>query len=287
MTIINDPRCTEYRLVGHPEKPARISRTLDLLKLQKSLSIEWSEPAPVEEAQLLRAHPQRHLDRLLVQEDLDGDTAWYPGIDQHARRSVGGALRALELARKGRPNFCLMRPPGHHACRERAMGFCYLGTMAITVLEALATGARRVGVLDFDVHHGNGTEDILKSEKGVIFCSIHQHPCYPGTGTADVGEHCHNYPVAPKTPRAEWLATVLKALERIAAAKPDLIGISAGFDAYSKDPLANGTLEREDFHAIGAAIRKLGIPVFSILEGGYSLDLPDLILHYLLGLEGR
>lgn len=286
MTIITDPRCTEYRSVGHPEKPTRVLRTVELLKRQQALPLQWAEPAEVSDATLLRAHPQSHLDRLTSPEDFDGDTAWHPGIDAHARRSVGGALRALELARKGEAAFSLMRPPGHHATKTQAMGFCYLSTMAIAVLEALATGSKRVGVLDFDVHHGNGTEDVLRGVAGATFCSIHQHPCYPGTGTADVGGNCFNFPVAPRTPREEYRKVIGRALERLKAAKLDVIGVSAGFDAYAKDPLAQETLEREDFQWIGEELRKMGVPVFSILEGGYSPDLPELVLAYLSGLAG-
>src|SRR5262245_42795654 len=186
MTIITDPRCTEYRSLGHPEKPQRVSRTVDLFRRQNILKLGWAEPVAVSDQVLLRAHSQGHLDRLQVQQDFDGDTAWHPDIDQHARRSVGGALKALALARQGLPALSLMRPPGHHATRDHAMGFCYLSSMAIAILEALAGGAKKAAVLDFDVHHGNGTEDILKGRKDVVFCSIHQHPCYPGTGTSDV-----------------------------------------------------------------------------------------------------
>lgn len=287
MTIITDPRCTEYRTVGHPEKPTRILRTAEALRRQKAIELTWAEPAAVIDAMLLRAHPQRHLDRLLIAEDFDGDTAWHQGIDQHARRGVGGAIKAVELARKGDYPLSLLRPPGHHATRERAMGFCYLSSMAIATLDALATGSKRVAVLDFDVHHGNGTEDVLRGVAGATFCSIHQFPCYPGTGESDVGGNCFNFPVAPQTPREEYRKVIGRALDRIRAAKPDLVGVSAGFDAYARDPLAQETLEREDFQWIGTELRQLGVPVFSILEGGYSPDLPDLVLAYLLGLAGK
>lgn len=287
MTIITDPRCTEYRAAGHPEKPVRVSRTVDLLKGQKSLDLSWAEPAAVTDAQLLRAHSAGHLDRLKVMQDFDGDTPFFPGIGDHARRGVGGALHALELARKGEPVFSLLRPPGHHATRNHPMGFCYLGSLAIAALEAKAAGVKRVALFDFDVHHGNGTEDIVAGVDGISFASVHQHPCYPGTGTADVGGNCFNFPVAPHTPRAEWRSAFTKALDRLKASKPEVLGVSAGFDAYVRDPLAQGTLEKEDFHWLGQQVREFGVPAFSILEGGYSTDLPELVLHYLLGLAGK
>jgi acetoin utilization deacetylase AcuC-like enzyme len=159
--------------------------------------------------------------------------------------------------------------------------------MAIAALEAKATGAKQVAVLDFDVHHGNGTEDILAGVAGIAFASVHQHPCYPGTGTADVAGNCFNYPLAGGTSREQWRATLSRAIERLKATKPDILGVSAGFDAYVGDPLAQGTLEKEDFHWLGQQMRAVGVPVFSILEGGYSLDLPELVLHYLLGLDGK
>src|SRR5205823_10438729 len=140
----------------------------------------------------------------------------------------GAALEALKAARAGESVFSLMRPPGHHATRERAMGFCYLSNIAIAVLEALATGAKRVTVYDFDVHHGNGTEAILLNKPGAAFFSIHQYPAYPGTGTEDVGENCFNYPVAPQTPRPEYRRVLTKALERLLTFKPDIVAVSAG-----------------------------------------------------------
>ena len=167
------------------------------------------------------------------------------------------------------------------------MGFCYLNSIAIAVLEALATGAKRVAVYDFDVHHGNGTEAILLNKSGAAFFSIHQYPCYPGTGTANVGKNCFNYPVAPFTPRPEYRKVLARALDDLKKFKPDLVAVSAGFDAYAHDPIANETLEAEDFHWLGELLRKLGVPMFSLLEGGYSGDLPDLILACLKGLAGK
>jgi acetoin utilization deacetylase AcuC-like enzyme len=166
------------------------------------------------------------------------------------------------------------------------MGFCYLNNIAIAALEALATGAKRVAIYDFDVHHGNGTEAILLNQPGVAFISIHQFPCYPGTGTRNLGNNCFNYPVPPQTPRAEYRHILTSAFDQLKAFKPDLVGVSAGFDCYARDPLAQETLEAEDFHWLGEQLRSLSLPVFSLLEGGYSDDLPELILAYLKGLEG-
>jgi acetoin utilization deacetylase AcuC-like enzyme len=167
------------------------------------------------------------------------------------------------------------------------MGFCYLNNAAIAVLEALATGAKRVAVYDFDVHHGNGTEDILLNREGAAFFSIHQSPCYPGTGLRNVGVNCFNYPVPPFTGCEDYREVLGAALDELKRFKPELVAVSAGFDAYARDPLAQGSLELEDYHWLGESLRALGVPVFSLLEGGYSRDLPELILAYLKGLEGK
>jgi acetoin utilization deacetylase AcuC-like enzyme len=233
---------------------------------------------------LLRAHSPEHIARLQIASDFDSDTAFHAGIEDHARRAAGAALDALKYAQAGETVFSLMRPPGHHATRESAMGFCYLSNAAIASLEARAQGVTRVAVFDFDVHHGNGTEDILVNQAGTAFYSVHQHPCYPGTGTANVGNNCFNYPVAPYTPRAVYRATLERALADLRAWRPELIIVSAGFDAYARDPLAQGSLEAEDFHWLGRALRDCEVPLVSLLEGGYSDDLPELIFAYLKGL---
>ena len=286
MKIITDERCTGYSQPGHPERPARIANTLTHLRAQKDLPITWLGPLAITDEPLLRAHFPDHVKRVATATFFDGDTPAYEGIDTHARRSVGGALHALALARKGETNFSLLRPPGHHATRDRAMGFCYFNSIATAVLAARAAGVKKVAVFDFDVHHGNGTEAILQNQPGCAFFSIHQHPAYPGTGTKSF-DNCHNYPVPPRTPRLEWRATATRALEDLKKFGPDLIGVSAGFDAYKRDPLCQQQLETEDFHWVGETLRQLGIPTFNVLEGGYSSDLPELIFAYLKGLEGK
>ncbi len=288
MKIITDERCTKYRAIGHPERPARITSTVAKLKEQDRLKIDWVAPAAIADSQVLRAHAPEHLREVRdPSAHFDGDTPAYPDIFGHASRSVGSALKGLEMARSGETVFSLMRPPGHHATKSRAMGFCYLNSVAITVLEALATGAKTAAVFDFDVHHGNGTEAILLNRPNAFFHSIHQHPCYPGTGTGDVGPNCFNYPVAPETPREEYRQVLSRALEAIKRQKPDFIAVSAGFDAYARDPLAQETLEAEDYHWLGKSIREIGVTTVSLLEGGYSDDLPDLVMAYLLGLDGK
>jgi acetoin utilization deacetylase AcuC-like enzyme len=287
MKIITDERCAGYSRPGHPERPERILATLELLRSQTELTLEWAEPGQVSNAQILRAHSAEHLSRLNEPEDFDDDTPFYENIAGYARASVAAALDALTAARAGNNVFSLMRPPGHHAMRDRAMGFCYLNNIAIAALEAAATGAKRVAVFDFDVHHGNGTEAILLDRPGVACFSIHLYPFYPGTGAANAGKNCFNYPVAPYDPRETYRATLARALDDLKKFQPDLVAVSAGFDAYVRDPLVQGVLEVEDFYWLGQSLRALGVPLFSLLEGGYSRDLPELILAYLKGVEGK
>jgi acetoin utilization deacetylase AcuC-like enzyme len=286
MKIITDEHCTSYHAPGHPERPTRITRTTASFQKQVLLPLQWVVPGACQEAQLLRAHTPHHLARLEQPLDFDGDTPYHQGIAERARASAGAALEALRLARCGEAVFSLMRPPGHHATPDQAMGFCYLNNVAIAALEAVATGVERVAVFDFDVHHGNGTEAILLNRKGVEFYSVHQSPCYPGTGLADAGNNCFNYPVRPGTPRKEYRQVLQQAFEAMMSIRPGLVAVSAGFDAYARDPLAQGTLEAEDFHWLGEQMRGVEAPVFSLLEGGYSTDLPELIHAYLAGLTG-
>jgi acetoin utilization deacetylase AcuC-like enzyme len=144
-----------------------------------------------------------------------------------------------------------------------------------------------VAVFDFDVHHGNGTEDVLLNRPGIEFFSVHEFPAYPGTGAENRGRNCFNYPVAPGSPRLTYRAKLTEALDDLRGFKPDLVAVSAGFDAYHRDPLASAPLLAEDFYWIGQTLRALEVPMFSLLEGGYSKDLPELISAYLKGVDGK
>ena len=286
--IITDERCTGYGQRGHPERPERVERTLKLLREQTELPILWATPSgPAAEEIILRAHTPGVLARLEIQEDFDEDTPWYENIGTYARASVAASLDALQAARQGETVFSLMRPPGHHALRERSMGFCFLNNVAIAALEAAATGSKRIAVFDFDVHHGNGTENILMNQRGIEFFSVQQFPGYPFTGGENAGHNCFNYPVLPGAPRETYRATLSRALDDLRSFRPDLVAVSAGFDAYVRDPVVSGVLQVEDFYWLGQNLRALGVPMFSLLEGGYSRDLPELILAYLKGVDGR
>ena len=286
--IIIDERCTGYARAGHPENPRRVAATVARLQSQTELPLVWVTPGEnVSDEIILRAHAPEVLARLKIPEDFDADTPFFENISDFARASAAAAIDAMKVARSGENIFSLMRPPGHHATREKSMGFCYLNNIAIAALEALATGTKRVAVFDFDVHHVNGTEDILLNRDDLAFFSVHQFPAYPGSGEKNLGENCFNYPVAPSAPRETYRATLARALGDLKKFSPELIAVSAGFDAYARDPLAAGTLLAEDFQWLGSELGALKIPFFSLLEGGYSKDLPELIFAYLKGAAGK
>ena len=280
MTIFYDPCCLEYSRPGHPERPERIARTVPLLK-DRHPEWKWQRPRAATDDELLRAHSLQHLERIADgREDFDLDTPLYPNIETYARHSAGAAIEGARATLRGKSAFSLMRPPGHHATKDRAMGFCYFSNVAIAALDALENGAERVAIWDFDGHHGNGTEAIVAHDPRIQFASIHQFPAYPGTGAKSFA-NIDNYPVAPFTPRNEHVHLAKHSLEKVITFKPDLLFVSAGFDAFARDPLLQMTLEFEDFARFGEWLRNIGIPVAVVLEGGYSDDLPELIDAFL------
>jgi len=285
MLIVHDPRCAEYGSPARPERPARVLATAAHLRRVAPAWAWTADLAPVRDADLLLAHTPGLLARLQVPEDFDADSPYVPGIAEHARRGVGAALTAGAAALAGERAFALMRPPGHHATAGQAMGFCYLNPVAVAALVAQRDHGARVAVWDFDAHHGNGTEDILRGRPGVLFTSIHQSPCYPGTGLTSAG-NIRNWPVPPRAPRAQHLAAIGAALAEIRAFRPDLVLVSAGFDAYAGDPLTELTLEAEDFATLGVRLRDSGLRAAAVLEGGYSPDLPVLVEAFLRGWDG-
>lgn len=298
MLIFNDPQCADYGSAMRPEQPARVIRSMAHLRAAHP-TWEFRVPPPasaVTEATLLLAHRADHLRRLDQPRDFDADTPFFEDISAHARRAVSAALAATDHALAHRtPVFSLMRPPGHHATATTAMGFCYLNSIAIAALHAHHHhGARRVAIWDFDAHHGNGTEAILHNQAtagAFFFASVHQHPCYPGTGLTDLEPFIRNWPIAPLTPRPQHLASLRASLDAIIAFKPDLILVSAGFDAYALDPITSMTLEAEDFATLGTWLAETythhAIPSATLLEGGYSPDLPILIEAFLTAWSTR
>jgi acetoin utilization deacetylase AcuC-like enzyme len=282
MLLLHDPRCAEYGLYGHPEQPARVTKTAARLRAGRA-SWAWRGVADgVPEETLLLAHTPAHLARLEEPHDFDPDTPYFPDIAIHARRSVAAALAAAGHAHANRePSFSLMRPPGHHATADRAMGFCYLNQVAIAALAARRDlGAERVAVWDFDAHHCNGTEAILFGREGFLVCSVHQAAGYPGTGLHH-SDNSLNWALPPQTPRGSHMEALRASLDAVVSFRPDLVLVSAGFDAYARDPITEMSLEIEDFSLIGRWLLETGLPAAAILEGGYSPDLPLLVEAFL------
>lgn len=273
---------------GHPEQVARLTVINNALRHVAGLD---RRDCPMGDlAAVTRAHPMDYVDRVRAavpdqgEASLDADTSLSPGSFDAAMRAVGGICAAVDAVMAGEVGnaFVACRPPGHHAERETAMGFCLFGTVAIGALHALEVhGLNRVAIIDFDVHHGNGTQDLLWDEARVLFASTHQSPLYPGSGAAhETGAQGNilNYPLRPMSSgvamRAAYSETILP---QIADFAPELILISAGFDAHTDDPLAQLEWETEDFRWLTAQICDLaakvcGGRVVSTLEGGYDLN---------------
>ena len=290
MTLIywNDSSLNHVTPPGHPERVARVQAIKPALEALDGL--EWRDAPKAAREEVLRCHPESYLDRIEAAVpardyvSLDGDTHMSPGTLDAALHAVGGCGAAVDavLGGEAKTAFVAMRPPGHHAETQTAMGFCLFGTAAIAAKRALDHhGLSRVAVLDFDVHHGNGTQDLLWNEERTLFCSSHQLPLYPGSGaTHETGafNNVINAPLAPMTGgiemRRAWGDLILPAVDDFA---PELIIVSAGFDAHAADPLANLNWTEEDFVWVTRAICEVADAhskgrVVSTLEGGYDLD---------------
>lgn len=273
----------------HPESPLRTAAILERI-VASGLAKDLIQPAPaagVDPDDLVRVHPIEHialLDRLTPRDGLtpiDGDTFIAADSIQAARAAAGTAVTATDGVMEGRFEraFCAIRPPGHHAETRLAMGFCFFNSIAIAARRALDVhGLERVAIVDFDVHHGNGTEEIFAEDPRVMFCSSFQHPFYPWRGTEAAGDHIVLTPLAEHTASSAFRQAIerdwVPALERH---RPELILISAGFDAHRDDPLGGLDLVTDDFRWITGLINDLAHDyandrVVSLLEGGYDLE---------------
>jgi acetoin utilization deacetylase AcuC-like enzyme len=264
---------------GHPESPERI-RAIRRVLLEGRLGerIAWTEAPAAGRALLERVHAPAYLDHLEAVDArgggrLDPDTVMNAASLRAARLAAGAAVAAADAALAGTPAFALVRPPGHHATADRAMGFCLLNNVVVAARAVLDRhGLERVLIVDWDVHHGNGTQALVESEPRIRYVSLHQWPLYPGTGREDEGGvgNVFNVPRPPARPRAEYLEALDGAVRRATAGwTPQLVLLSAGFDAMAGDPLAGFTLEPADYATWVTRWRELGAPIASVLEGGY------------------
>jgi len=277
--IFFSEKCLEYRAQGHPESPERVKITYDYLK-EKGFSFQQAESSSEED--LLLVHTKSFLKKVKENRFFDADTPNIDHIYDYAILSAGGAAEAMKKALEEEPSFSLLRPPGHHAGKDYLGGFCYFNNMAIAVARALEK-VKKVAILDFDGHHGNGTEDIFLGDKRVVYLSLHQYPAYPGTGQAS-RENCLDYPLSPGTGEEKYLQAFTEGLQKVKKFDAALIGVSAGFDGYKEDGLLSLELEVKTYYEIGKAIKDLGRPCFALLEGGYSSDLPLCVYQFLQGI---
>ena len=274
---------------GHPECPDRLKAVLRRFEDEAFALLDRREAPVAEIEQLVRAHPRVYVDRVLAAVPdhgyaaLDADTVLSPGSGEAALRAAGAVCSAVDAVMTGesRNAFCAVRPPGHHAETARAMGFCLFNSIAVGAAHARAVhGVRRVAVVDFDVHHGNGTQDIFWSDADLFYVSTHQSPLYPGTGMAEetgAADNILNVPLPAHAGPPEFRHAMTESvLPALSAFGPDLLMISAGFDAHRSDPLAALQLTEADFAWATVKLTDLAAEscqgrVVSSLEGGYDL----------------
>ena len=274
---------------GHPECPERIPAILNGLKKIQSQKLIWKEIGSFDEKYIELTHSKKYLEKInqsFPKEDLvflDGDTIVSKGSKKAAYDAVGAIINAIDAVMNQEFDnaFCVVRPPGHHAEKEQAMGFCIFNNVAVGATYLLEKyKLDKVAIIDFDVHHGNGTQDIFYNEKKVLYISSHQFPFYPGTGSKDeIGKFNNilNIPLKAGTVSEEFFNSYKKVYDKLNEFRPQFILLSAGFDAHKNDPLANVNLESRDYYILTKEIMKIAKKIcsnkiVSILEGGYNLS---------------
>ena len=273
---------------GHPECPERIPSIINGLKRIQSKNLIWKDVGSFDEKYIKLTHSEKYLEKINQSfpkeglDFLDGDTIVSKGSKKAAYDAVSSIINAIDAVMNKEFNnaFCVVRPPGHHAEKEQAMGFCIFNNVAVGATYLLEKyKLNKVAIIDFDVHHGNGTQDIFYNEIKVLYISSHQFPFYPGTGSEDeTGKYDNilNIPLKAETSSKEFFDSYKKVYDKLNEFKPEFILLSAGFDAHKNDPLANINLESKDYYTLTKEIIKIAKQIcenkiVSILEGGYNL----------------
>jgi acetoin utilization deacetylase AcuC-like enzyme len=303
ITIITHSDCLLHDPgAGHPENPQRLAGIMQALQASAiSGKLEFNEAPLGTDALILLAHDEFHLEKIRqtapaeAEASLDADTHMSPGSLNAALRAVGAACQGVDslMNASAETIFCATRPPGHHATAHQAMGFCLFNHIAIAALYARQKyNLSRIAIVDFDVHHGNGTQDIVRGQDGIFYISTHQSPLYPGSGEISENRNNNilNIPLHGGTGHNTYVAIfeeqVIPVLE---AWQPELVLVSAGFDAHQADPLAGLALTDETYQWLGVELKTIannhcGAKLLSVLEGGYNLDvLPGSVIAYLQG----
>ena len=302
ITLFSHSSCYRH-LAGddHPEQPARLSAINDqLIRSGMEYVVQQRDATPATKQQLYQAHCKLYVDEIFAKEPGDGhiwldpDTQMMKHSLEAALHAAGAGINAVDLVLQDTnlQAFCSVRPPGHHATRDQAMGFCIFNNVAIAALHALKQhGLERVAIVDFDVHHGNGTEDIVSGDERILFCSSFQFPLYPNTGDTASADNIENLPLPALCKPALWREQITEHwLARINDFKPQLMLVSAGFDGHREDDMAQFLLTEDDYQWIAQQIKQLADThcegrVVAMLEGGYALSaLGRSVVAFLKGL---
>ena len=273
---------------GHPEKIDRVTAVIENFKKLDNKNLTWKKPSIFKQSILIKTHSKDYIEQVELSfpksgfKFLDGDTVVSPGSKDATKDAVGSIISAIDGVEKKefKNAFCCVRPPGHHAEKEKAMGFCIYNNVAVGANYLIEKYKyKKVAIIDFDVHHGNGTQDIFYNDKNVLYISTHQYPYYPGSGSEkENGKYNNvlNIPLEAGTSGKEYLNAYEKVLDKLKEFKPEFLLFSAGFDAHINDPLAQLRLSSEDFYTITKRTLEVAKSycngnIVSILEGGYDL----------------
>lgn len=273
MDLVFSEEALQYRSAGHPESPGRVKEAYG--QLRDKYDTVTPEQASVDDLQLV--HDENFIERVRKGKFSNPDCPKYNNLFYYARLSAGGALTAQRTG-----NISLMRPPGHHAGKDYLGGFCYFNNLAIAVRKSNLNTL----IVDFDAHHGNGTQDIFLGDDSVVYLSLHRSPGFPGTGNESV-ENAINHPVSATIGDHKYLEILTKSLDQLSETKFEQLALSAGFDGHKRDPLASVGLSTSVYEEIGKLLAALELPTFAVLEGGYvGKDLGRNINAFLTGFNG-